>query len=174
MNEAVEKPRNHRDFAESHFGSTDFVESCWSNKVESIEERTETFSYGQGLGIFFGKENLERAIAKGEAKWVKIKGQDGKEYEKQLREAKEFKMAFVTLFPDGTLAFYQDEALQGAPLGARALPAGEAASPLTPALYNYEHAFVVGGDAADRWWLCPDTPEESKEWLAALNNRRRS
>ena len=53
-------------------------------------------------------------------------------------------------------------------------PAGEAASPLTPALYNYEHAFVVGGDAADRWWLCPDTPEESKEWLAALNNRRRS
>ena len=72
------------------------------------------------------------------------------------------------------LAFYQDEALQGAPLGARALPAGEVASPLTPALYNYEHAFVVGGDAADRWWLCPDTPEESKEWLAALNNWRRS
>ena len=55
-------------------------------------------------------------------------------------------MAFVTLFPDGTLAFYQDEALQGAPLGARALPVGEAASPLTPALYNYEHAFVVGGE----------------------------
>ena len=105
---------------------------------------------------------------------VIVQCKDGKEYEKQLREAKEFKMAFVTLFPDGTLAFYQDEALQGAPLGARALPAGEAASPLTPALYNYEHAFVVGGDAADRWWLCPDTPEESKEWLAALNNRRRS
>ena len=65
-------------------------------------------------------------------------------------------MAFVTLFPDGTLAFYQDEALQGAPLGARPPPARR--QPFAPALYNYEHAFVVGGDAADRWWLCPDTP----------------
>ena len=109
--------------------------------------------------------------------WMEVAdfdGQDGKEYEKQLREAKEFKMAFVTLSPTARSPSTRMRPSRARRSRARALPAGEAASPLTPALYNYEHAFVVGGDAADRWWLCPDTPEESKEWLAALNNRRRS
>ena len=102
-------------------------------------------------------------------------------------DAAEFMLVFVVLMPaQRSLVAYADEeqaqlyasleaarhAPKARPLAEVHLgPKGRAAGPLPDPPYNYEHAFLVSAaDGSADWWLCPDTPADSAEWVAALNN----
>ena len=84
---------------------------------------------------------------------------------------------YVMLTATRVLEFYADEADVGvsAPKASAALSSGAPARLLDDPPYNYEHAICVGatvpgmGEALGSWWLCPDTPAESKAWISMLN-----
>ena len=62
--------------------NAEFNQSVWRKKEESSKEEAMTFSYGEGIGIYFGEANLKRAIKRAECHWVKVKGNDGKEHKR--------------------------------------------------------------------------------------------
>ena len=84
----------------------------------------------------------------------------------------EFRPVFVALSAEG-LAFFEEDPARAAgalPIDSLALKGAGKAALLDDPPYNFEHTFLVRAPNADcAWWLCPDTLEQSEQWVAAIN-----
>ena len=91
-----------------------------------------------------------------------------------LEAGLEFVVVYVAYWASGMLAYFKDSASFDSPLGTKMLSRdSKAAAALAPEEQpdSFEHAIAIAGTAkggVDNWWLCPDSPSESVEWLALL------
>ena len=82
----------------------------------------------------------------------------------------EFTLGYVALLKDSCLGYFNAaSATNGPPIKSLDLSEELTVTQLDDPPYNYEHAFeVTGKKGGPTWVLCPDSPDESELWMAAL------
>ena len=89
------------------FYDAEYMQSAWHRKEKAMKEEKMTGSYGEAIGVFFGEDNLKRAIKRGDAKWVWKKWEDGtKEKQLEWRGSSGTHIYQCNLFPHLDFAFF--------------------------------------------------------------------
>jgi len=183
MQQWIGLPKVERNHSPSQVGAATMVKSQWMEaRVEvytpdeiSDEELSrsntiqKTVSSFGGIGRSFTlsrskKEKQPDKAAEPEKEEEPDEGEEGEEGDEEA-----FNWVFVALMSDGTLRQFTNE-MMDEELARLKLGYLVQAEFLEDPPDTYEHAFRVRPEAktADSWVLCPDSTNDSEDWIAVL------
>jgi len=175
-------PKVERLVRESMAGQANVVKSQWMEarvvvyvpdeisdeelaRSNTIQKTVSSFSRTFTLS---SKKKKEKAAAEEEAKTAAAAA-DEEEDDEDEDEEDTFNWVFVALMSDGTLRQFTNE-MMDEEIGRLKLGYLVQAEFLEDPPDTYEHAFRVKPESptADSWILCPDSSNDSEEWIAVL------